>query len=243
MVNTKNKFFLLNTWQISVGLTSLILGFLFSLQFKSQAEQRKSIPSRRIEDLTVMLRESEEKIHSLEETIIKLKAEIEKSKSNKNTNEDTTTKVLTGFYPLVGKGIIVTIDDSKTPLTNGENPNNGIVHNEDLLKITNELYAGGAEAIAINGQRLISNSEITCAGPTILVNKTRITPPFVISAIGNQDNMIATLEMRGGILETIKFFGLEVKIEKKDNIVLPAYNGNIDLKYSKTLNISNNKDF
>lgn len=190
-----------------------------------------------------MLRESEEKRIDLENTIINLKEEIEKSGKTGYVNEDNSTKILTGFYPLIGKGITVTIDDSKVPLENGENPNNSIVHNEDLLKITNELYAGGAEAVAINGQRLISNSEITCAGPTILVNKTRITPPFIISAIGNQDNMVTTLEMRGGILETIRFFGLEVRIDKIDKISLPAYNGNIDLKFSKTLNISKSKDF
>jgi uncharacterized protein YlxW (UPF0749 family) len=190
-----------------------------------------------------MLKESEEKRLDLESTIITLKSEIEKIKKTGYINEDNSTKILTGFYPLEGKGIIVTIDDSKVPLENGENPNNSIVHNEDLLKITNELYSGGAEAIAINNQRLISNSEITCAGPTILVNKTRITPPFVISAIGNQDNMISTLEMRGGILETLKFFGLEIKIEKKDKILIPAYNGNVDLKFSKIVDISKSKEF
>jgi len=243
VIFTKNKFFFLSTWEISVSLTSLILGFLFSLQFKSQAEQRKSIPSRRIEELTIMLKESEEKRLDLESTIITLKSEIEKIKKTGYINEDNSTKILTGFYPLEGKGIIVTINDSKVPLENGENPNNSIVHNEDLLKITNELYSGGAEAIAINNQRLISNSEITCAGPTILVNKTRITPPFVILAIGNQDNMISTLEMRGGILETLKFFGLEIKIEKKDKILIPAYNGNVDLKFSKIVDISKSKEF
>jgi uncharacterized protein YlxW (UPF0749 family) len=230
---------------------SLVLGFLFSIQFKSQAEHRASasIPSRRIEDLTNLLKESEEKRTSQEKTLVELRVELDKLKKDSTVNvvkkkepESRGKMVLTGLTALTGPGIIVMLNDSKNALEQGENPANGIVHNEDLLKVANELNAAGAEAISINGNRLIATSEISCAGPTILINKNRVTPPFEIVAIGNSEAMIASLEMRGGILETIKFFGLESTIEKKEEVSIPAYTGSLDFKYSKPVVLSSTKD-
>lgn len=244
MVNTKLKKNFITSWQLSVASASLFLGFLLSIQFKSQAEHRASanIPSRRIEDMTNLLKESEEKRISLEKSILDLREQLDKVKNGKKDNESNVSLILTGFTPVRGSGIVVTLNDSKEALEKGENPANGIVHNEDLLKVTNELNAAGAEAISINGNRLIATSEISCAGPTILVNKNRVAPPFEIRAIGKSETMTAALEMRGGILETIKFFGLESKIEKKDDIVIPAYTGTIDLKYSKPLPANSKED-
>ncbi|MFN8670870.1 MAG: DUF881 domain-containing protein [Candidatus Sericytochromatia bacterium] len=235
----KQKRKVINTWQLSVAGTSLILGFLLSVQFKSQAEQRaRNIPSRRIEDIANLLKESEEKRKSLEKTVAELLQEVNRLKSPEavSGSKDLQDKmILTGFTSVIGQGVIVTINDSKKALENGDNPANGIVHNEDLLKITNELRSSGAEAISINENRLIANSEISCAGPTILVNKNRLTPPFEIKAIGKPDTMLSALNMRGGIIETLKFFGLEIKLEKKTEVKIPAYNGLVNFKYSKSI--------
>lgn len=242
MINTKLKKNFITSWQLSVATASLFLGFLLSMQFKSQAEHRaaSNIPSRRIEDMTSLLKESEEKRETLEKSIISLREEMVKLKNNSDNNqsESKSTLVLTGTTPVKGQGIIVTLNDSKEVLEKGENPANGIVHNEDLLKVANELNASGAEAISINGNRLIATSEISCAGPTILINKNRVAPPFEIKAIGKTETMVAALEMRGGILETVKFFGLEAKIEKKDEVTVPAYTGTVDFKYSKPILLS-----
>ena len=233
----------MTSWQFSVATASLFLGFLLSIQFKSQAEHRASnIPSRRIEDMTNLLKESEEKRDSLERSLVDLRTELAKAKKNSSfagdVKESKSQLVLTGLTAVTGPGIIVTLNDSKIALEKGENPANGIVHNEDLLKVANELNASGAEAVSINGNRLIATSEISCAGPTILINKNRVAPPFEIIAIGKAETMTAALEMRGGILETVKFFGLEAKIEKKDEVTVPAYNGSVDFKYSKPVMIS-----
>ena len=240
MISTKLKKNFITSWQLSVATTSLFLGFLLSIQFKSQAEHRASanIPSRRIEDMTNLLKESEEKRDSLEKSLVEVRNELSKVKKNTSLTNDINPEskgqlILTGFTAVTGPGIIVTLNDSKVALEKGENPANGIVHNEDLLKVANELNASGAEAISINGNRMIATSEISCAGPTILINKNRVAPPFEIIAIGKAETMTAALEMRGGILETVKFFGLESKIERKDQVTVPAYTGSLDFKYSK----------
>lgn len=83
-----------------------------------------------------------------------------------------------GLCAVEGPGIMVTLNDSKQKVKLGDNQNLYIVHDEDLLRVINELRAAGAEAIAINDQRLVSRSEIRCVGPTVTVNGKMFGPPF-----------------------------------------------------------------
>jgi uncharacterized protein YlxW (UPF0749 family) len=99
------------------------------------------------------------------------------------------------------------------------------VHDYDLLTLVNEMRASGAEAIAVNEQRLTAVSEIRCAGTLILVNWVRIGPPYVIKAIGDPDMLTSGLNIRGGHLETLKILGVQTNLQKTDNMELPAYNG------------------
>ena len=99
---------------------------------------------------------------------------------------------------------------AKKIISNSDNTNLYIIHDEDILKVINELRAAGAEAISLNDQRLISTSEIRCAGPTISVNNTRVAAPFVIKAIGNAKSMEDAIKMRGGVAETLSVWGIQV---------------------------------
>ena len=132
-----------------------------------------------------------------------------------------------------GPGVVLTITDSKTPVKNGENPNLYLIHDEDMLRIVNELRAAGAEAISINDQRLIGTSEIRCSGPTVTVNGKIFAPPFMIKAIGDTKTLHSALTMRGGVVESLKYWGIEVKIQDEDHVIVPAYDGTIKQNYIK----------
>jgi len=109
-----------------------------------------------------------------------------------------------------------------------------VLHDEDVLNVLNELKAAGAEALSINGQRMLASSEIRCIGPTVLTNKSyRLTPPFVIRALGDQDNMVNSLQMRGGIIEQLNFWGIQVSVRRVENLTIPAYNGTIKFDYAQ----------
>lgn len=86
-------------------------------------------------------------------------------------------KMGAGVLAMQGAGIIV-IDDSKNNRKPVKNLNLYLIHDDDILKVINELRAAGAEGISINEQRLIATSEIRCAGPTLSVNNTRYSPPL-----------------------------------------------------------------
>lgn len=121
-----------------------------------------------------------------------------------------------------GEGVTVTLKDSAKPLTFEENPNLMIVHNLDLLAIVNELWASGAKAVSVNDQRITSTSEFNCIGPIILVNNSRILPPFIIRAVGNSDKLARAVS-EGYIKKyNLEKYGITFSIDKSDNVTIPA---------------------
>ncbi|MBO4400385.1 MAG: DUF881 domain-containing protein [Selenomonadaceae bacterium] len=145
----------------------------------------------------------------------------------------TELKLQAGLLPLEGQGVIVTLDDSTRKVRAEENPNLYVIHDDDILRVINELRAAGAEAISINGQRLIATSEIRCAGPTLSVNNVRSAPPYEISAIGDKKSLENSIKMRGGVEETLKVWGIRLEIESSDEVYIPAYSGAFRHVYSK----------
>ena len=127
--------------------------------------------------------------------------------------------VLTGAAPARGPGVQVVVDDApraKSPKF--------MVQAPDLQKLANALWTVGAEAIAVNGQRLTSLSAIRDAGSAITVNYVSLRRPYTISAVGNPKRMGADLlDTSGGqTWATLQSFGLEFDVNTEDNMLLPA---------------------
>jgi uncharacterized protein YlxW (UPF0749 family) len=144
-------------------------------------------------------------------------------------------RMAAGYLPVEGPGVVVSIDDSKRPMKPGENPNLYLIHDDDMLKVINELWAAGAEAISINDQRLVVGSEIRCTGPTISVNSTRHTPPYEIRAIGDPKTLEASLKMRGGVIETLQFWGIQVTVKTQPKVKIASFKGAHKYQFAKPL--------
>lgn len=97
-----------------------------------------------------------------------------------------------GLIPLSGLGIRIMLDDSD--LDRDSEYGNYVIHEEYLRTLINILWNGGAEAIAVNNQRISTHTEIFCSGAFIQINGTRQMPPYNITAIGNQDNLKSALQ-------------------------------------------------
>jgi len=231
-------------WQVSVALVCIILGILIAVQFQTQKSISEAVPTRRVEELASMLQEAKAYQNALDQEEDRLQKQLTQISlggqqgNNKVVKEEIRQiKVLAGLTEVQGPGVTVILDDSQKAPKPGEDPNLYIIHNEDILKVVNELWAAGAEAMAVNGQRLTATSEITCAGPTISINQTRLAPPYVITVIGDPNTLNAAFHLRGGIFEALSYFakqyGIQVKIEKKEKVVLPEYKGNGIFKYAK----------
>lgn len=119
-----------------------------------------------------------------------------------------------GKVKVAGKGIDVTLEDGAYD-PKKENVNSYIVHDHHVFKVINELYVSGAQAIAINGQRINHNSYIICNGPVITVDGVPFPEPFKISAIGDPDVLASALSITGGIKDQLVNDNIIFTVEKR----------------------------
>ena len=216
--------------QVAIALVCVVLGIMLAVQFRTTRDIKASVPYQRVEDLSQQLSKTEKERDALLSEVYALR---KASGAEAATRELQNVKMGAGLVPLAGPGVEVIIDDSKRPTKPGENPNLYLIHDDDILKVINELRAAGAEAISINGQRLIASSEIRCAGPTLSVNNTRYSPPYEIRAIGDPATLESSLKLRGGVIETLQFWGIQVAVKKQDIVKIPAYKGSFHFQYAK----------
>lgn len=218
--------------QVAIAMVCVVLGVMLVVQFRTTQDIRSTVPFQRIEDLSQRLAQTEKERDVLLNQVNELR---QTSTAEAASKESQLIKMGAGVVPLQGPGITVTIDDSKRPSKPGENPNLYLIHDDDILKVINELWAAGAEAMSINEQRLIATSEIRCAGPTLSVNNTRYSPPYEIRVIGEAQTLENALKMRGGVIETLQFWGIQVGIKQHETIKVPAYKGTFRFEYAKPL--------
>ena len=211
----------------SIALVCVLLGFMIAVQFKTTRQRDASVSMQRVEDLSARLTEVEKERDDLKEQVDTLKA------TGGTSAGDDTLRMRAGLTALTGQGVIVRLDDSTVKAKAGENPNLYLIHDDDLLKVINELRAAGAEAISVNGQRLLGTSEIRCAGPTLSVNNVRSAPPFEVRAIGDADSLEQALKMRGGVAETLKVWGIQLEIQKTSDVYIPPYKGGLSYTYAQ----------
>lgn len=217
--------------KVMIAIVFMVLGFMLSVQYKVTVQQR-SIRMDRVEDLSERLKAMEtENKHLLQEI-----NELRKKGADKVMDHgQERLQLLAGTTEVVGAGIEVVLDDSKIPKKANENPNLYIIHDEDLLRVLNELRAAGAEAISLNDQRIVAMSEVRCAGPTVSVNNVRSAPPYVIKAIGAPKTLTSALRLRGGVVETFEFWGIQVKIKSADKVHIPALKVPRNFEYAKSV--------
>ncbi len=216
--------------QAAIAMVCVVLGVMLAVQFRTTQDIKASVPYQRVEDLSQQLSKVEKEREALLSEVYALRTATGTEATNRELQR---VKMGAGLLPVEGPGVIVTIDDSKRPAKPGENANLYLIHDDDILKVINELRAAGAEAISINDQRLIASSEIRCAGPTLSVNNTRYSPPYEISAIGEPKTLESALKLRGGVIETLQFWGIQVGVKKQDLVKIPAYKGVMQFQYAK----------
>ena len=217
--------------KVLIAIVFMVLGFMLSVQYKVTVQQR-TIRMDRVEDLSERLKAMETDNKHLLQEINELR---KKGADRAKDHGQERLQLLAGTTAVEGAGIEVVLDDSAIPKKANENPNLYIIHDEDLLRVLNELRAAGAEAISLNDQRIVAMSEVRCAGPTVSVNNIRSAPPYVIKAIGAPKTLTSALRLRGGVVETFEFWGIQVKIKSQDKVQIPALKAPRNFEYAKSV--------
>ena len=210
----------------TVQNASKVAGTEYNSELKTEVLKWKE----RYEEAYIMLGEFEE---SLE--IKRSQATTNNDESSKMQTELKTLNSLIGTIDSEGPGIILTVSDNSNVTSQNvgvfDNISNYLIHDKDLLMLVNELKNAGAEAISINGERIINTTSITCDGNVILINDKKISSPFEIKAIGSPEALLGAINRPGGYLEQqLEAYGLVTSIEKKENLIIYKYNGIINYK-------------
>lgn len=225
---------------VILSLVLLVTGFIitFSIQFTKEHRDESELTHRqwRQEDelrnkiivQQVVNQNLQEELKGLQTRLMTIEAEIaelesEKEVRLKNLIEDIERlRKVVGTVAVKGPGVEVSLSDySYVP--DGANPNDYIVHDRHVQKVVDELLVAGAEAIAINGYRISQSSFIQCIGPVINIDGNTSYAPFTISAIGEAEKLVESLNMYGGVKDQLVSDQIEVKIQQKSEIILNPF--------------------
>jgi uncharacterized protein YlxW (UPF0749 family) len=228
-------------------LVGLVGGLALSLQWQPRsgapASTRpggdKVVVGQTITRLETEQSDLKRQISDLRDQLSRMQADAADKKANlADINAALTReKITAGLVSLEGPGVIATYRDSTSPIAPNDDPANYILHDYDLRDVINTLWAAGAEAISINGERIMANTQLYCVGATVICNATRLSPPFVISAIGNSDDLEAALlgsPQVQPLNQRALVYDIGVEIRKEAKVPVAAYSGSYIFRFAQT---------
>ena len=209
----------------------LVLGGMLGIQVHSQQLRGASQVGRQTSAVVDMLTRSAAQVEQQQEEIERLRglvAEYEKEAASEKgvarimQEELHTSRIALGTVAVKGPGVEMELSDS-TMRAGGEFGAQDlyVIHDFDLLQIANEMWSAEAEAVSINGQRLLTGSAIACSARLIAINNITIASPYVFKAIGDKDKLMSALNIRDGVLDRLRVLQFPVKLTPKDEVVIP----------------------
>ena len=146
---------------------------------------------------------------------------------------------LSGLRGARGPGVRVTLTDAPRSVdVPGLDPNVLVVHQQDIQAFVNALWAGGAEAVSLQGQRLVSTTGIKCVGNTVVLDGVPYSPPYVIEAIGNRAQLNLALEQSPEVVtyrDYVEQYQLGLETRNLADIEMNAYAGTVSLTHARAL--------
>ena len=214
---------------VALTLICMLLGVIIGVQYNTVKKQNSQTENQRLTELTATLKKVQDENKALEAHLEEKEKIIKDYETGQNygatisnlQSELEQLRLFSGLTEVQGVGIVVTMNDSSTK--KGGDSNAYLVHAEDILSVINELNVGGAEAISINGQRIVGKTSVSCAGSIVMVNGERVAAPFEILAVGDGDILQSALKFPGGVVDNLAPWGIEITIRKEANVVVPPY--------------------
>jgi uncharacterized protein YlxW (UPF0749 family) len=230
-------------WILSMAVALGILGFVAAAQWNSEVQRTSYTTSAQqtLAGQALALEEEQElllaQLAAVEAELAEIQQESEGSETALAEVNDAlaATRLAGGLTEVSGPGLVIEIADSRRVLQVGENPANYIVLADDLRDLVAALWSSGAEAISINGERLVATTSIYGVGSSVLVNTAFLSPPFRIEAIGPGE-----LEARfrsdpaylGRVAQRIEAYDLEFATASSLELRLPAFIGSTGLRWA-----------
>ncbi len=231
------------------GLTAAVFA-LAGLIFVTSANTAKGTNLRSdssLLKLSDLIRERSEKNGELNDSVAGARADIDalaQRDDGSTEAEDARLKALekaAGTTKITGDSVSVTLDDAPPDATANPGypepqPNDLVIHQQDLQAVVNALWEGGARGIQVMDQRLISTSAVRCVGNTLILQGRVYSPPYKVTAVGDPGRLKRAIDDSTAIqnyLLYVKAYGLGWKVDENDAVTLPGYSGTVDLHYAE----------
>jgi len=234
------------SWQITLGAALLVLGFLIAAQLGVEGPRVRYTTQERTplletatelqaqqDDLKARILQLREQIQAVEgagagsaDLVRQLNADLEQA------------RIAAGLIPLSGTGIVLQLDDSQAPVPPGASQADYLVGSRDIRTVVEELWLAGAEAVAINSERLTPTTAVIDIGSSLLVNSAYLAPPYQVTALGPAD-LYDRLSRSLGFIDFVRAraeaYGIRLSFAEPESVDMPAFAGTVTLRYSRSV--------
>ncbi len=231
-----------NPYRPALVLVFGVLGVLIAVAFNTTTRLADARPGRSSE-LVDVVQSMEAQRTELQDRLAELRADL--AKLEKQAAEDSglsasfsheldRVRQAAGLSAVSGPGVEVVLGDGGE-VAQGADPNDYLIHDTDIAAVVNALFVGGAEAVEVNGERVVATTPIRCAGTTVLVNSARLGSPYVIRAVGDpaalEESVLAD-ESAALLFGAYKNqYGLQVTLTRSPELTVVAYRGSMRPQY------------
>jgi uncharacterized protein YlxW (UPF0749 family) len=228
------------SWQITLSVALLVLGFLVAAQLAAEGPRVRYTTQERspLVESAIGLQSQQE---TLKARILDLRNQIGALESQGPGSADSLktlyaqleqARIGAGLVALRGPGIAFRVEDSSQPGAGAD----ALVSAQDLRVLVAELWLGGAEAVAINGERVTVSTAILDIGGSVLVNSAYLAPPFKVAAIGPRDlyqRLQSSASFRAFVTERVEHHGLGLSVAELDAVDVPAFAGTVAVRFGQ----------
>jgi uncharacterized protein YlxW (UPF0749 family) len=234
------------TWQVTLGAALLGLGFLIAAQLASEGPRVRYTTQERtplLETATGLQAQQDE----LKERLLELRTQIGEIEGagqgsaalvSDLNDQLLQARIAACLIPLTGTGIVLQLEDSDQGVSGAVSEDDYLVGAHDLRAVIEELWIAGAEAIAVNGERITPTTSLIDIGTSVLVNAAYLAPPYQVTAIG-PDDLYDKLSSAPGFIDFLRAraerYGIRVSFAEPATVDVPAYAGTVSLRYSRPL--------
>jgi uncharacterized protein YlxW (UPF0749 family) len=232
------------SWQVTLGLALLVLGFLVAAQLQSDGPRALYASDERGPLVTTAIGLQTQQ-DALKAQILDLRTQISNLETRGQGSVAAATdlgqrlqdaRLAAGLIALAGPGLVLQLRDSGQTILPGDNPNDYLVSAADVRTVVEELWLAGAEGVAVNAERITTGTAILDIGGTVLVNSAYLAPPYQVAAIGPPDlfdRLSAAVGFRDFVRTRAQAFGIQIDFAEPSEVDLPAYAGTINLRYAQ----------
>ena len=232
------------SWQITLGVALLGLGFLIAAQLASERPRVRYTTQERSPLVEIAL-ELQARQDQLKVRILELREAIQGAEQTgegsaallKDLNDRLEqARIAAGLIPLQGTGIVLRLEDSVQPAPPDGNDGDYLVSAQDIRIVVDELWLAGAEAVALSTERITTTTAIIDIGGSVLVNSAYLAPPYHVTALGPPD-LFDRLSASSGFVDFVRSrserFGIRLSFATPESVEIPAFSGTVNLRYAR----------